>query len=86
MYTDFKGAFNVGDQCIMFDHMRQIGMPSTFVDPSEQLYCVSTTEHTTPYGSTPSIDINRGTLHGKPLSPFPFILFLEHYLFIAHSR
>jgi hypothetical protein len=62
MYADFKGAFNVADHRIKFKHMRQLGLPSTFVDTCEQLYGVSTTDHITPYGSTPSIDINRGTL------------------------
>jgi hypothetical protein len=62
MYADFNGAFNAADQRAMFKHMRPIGMPPTFVDTCEQLYGVSTTEYITPYGSTPSIDINRGTI------------------------
>jgi hypothetical protein len=37
-------------------------MPTTFVDTCEQLYGVSTTDYITPYGPTPSIDINRSTL------------------------
>jgi hypothetical protein len=69
MYADFKGAFNAADHRIMFKHMRQLGMPSTFVDTCEQLYGVSTEDYITPYGSTPSIDINRGTLQGDTLSP-----------------
>jgi hypothetical protein len=32
MYAGFKGAFNAADHRIMFKHMRQLGMPSTFVD------------------------------------------------------
>jgi hypothetical protein len=62
MGADFKGAFNAADHRIMFKHMRQLEMPSTFVDICEQFYGVSTTDCITPYGSTPSIDINRGTL------------------------
>jgi hypothetical protein len=61
MYAEFKGAFNAADHRIKFKHMRQLGMPLTFVDTCEQLYGVSTTDYITPYGSTPSIDINRGT-------------------------
>jgi hypothetical protein len=53
----------------MFKNMRQLGIPPTFVDTCEQLYGVSTTDYITPYGSTPSIDINRGTLQGDTLSP-----------------
>jgi hypothetical protein len=80
MYADFKGAFNAADHRIMFKHMRQLGMPPTFVDTSEQLYDVSTANYITPYGFNPSIDINRGTLHGSTLSPFLFTLFLEPLL------
>jgi hypothetical protein len=55
-------------------------MPPTFVDTCEQLYFLSTTDYITPYGSTPSIDINRGTLQGDTVSPFLFTLFLEPFL------
>jgi hypothetical protein len=80
MYADFKSAFNAADHRIMFKHMRQLGMPPTFVKTCEQLYWVSTTDYITPYDSTPSIDINRGTLHGDTLSPFLLTLFLEPFL------
>jgi hypothetical protein len=62
MYARFIGAFNAADHRIMFKHVLQLGMPPTFVDTCEQLYGVSTTTYITPYGSPPSIDINRGTL------------------------
>jgi hypothetical protein len=56
-------------------------MHPTFVDTCEQLYYgVSTTDYITPYGSTPSIDINRGTMQGDTLFPFLFTLFLEPFL------
>jgi hypothetical protein len=80
MYADFKGAFNAADYRIMFKHMRQLGMPPTFVDTCEQLYGVSSTDYITPYGPTSSIYINRGTLQGDTLSPFLFTLFLEPFL------
>jgi hypothetical protein len=44
MYADLKRAFNAKDHHIMFKHIRQLGMPSTFVDTHEQLYGVSTTD------------------------------------------
>jgi hypothetical protein len=69
MYAGFKGAVNAADHRIMFKHMRQLGMPPTFVDTCEHLYGVSSTEYMTPYGPTPSIDINRGTLQGIPSLP-----------------
>jgi hypothetical protein len=80
MYADFKGAFNAADHRIMFKHMRQLGMPSTFVNTCEQLCGVSSNDYITPYGSTPSIDINRGTMQGDTLSPFLFTLFLEPFI------
>jgi hypothetical protein len=55
-------------------------MPSTFADACEELYGVSTSDYITSYGSTPSIDINRGTLQGDTLSTFSFTLFLEAFL------
>jgi hypothetical protein len=54
-------------------------MPPTVVDTCERLYGVSTTDYITPYGPTPSIDINRGTLLGNNLSLFLFTLFLEPF-------
>jgi hypothetical protein len=80
MYADFKGAFNSADHRIMFKNMRQLGMPSTFVDTCEQLYGVSTTGCITPYGPTHYIDIKHGTLQGDTLSLFLFTLFLEPFL------
>jgi hypothetical protein len=70
MYADFKGAFNAADHRSMFKHMRQLGMPSTFVDTCEHLYGVSTTDYITPHGPTPSIDINRGTYRATPSPHF----------------
>jgi hypothetical protein len=80
MHADLNGFINVADHRIMFKHMRQLGMLSIFVDTCEQLYDVSTTNSNTPYGSTPAIDINPGTLQGGTLSPFLFTLFLEPFL------
>jgi hypothetical protein len=80
MYADFKGAFNAADHRIIMKHMHQLGVTPTFVDTCEQPYGVSTTNYNTPYGPTPSIDINRGTLHGDTLSLLLFTLFLEPFL------
>jgi hypothetical protein len=79
MYADFKGAFNAADHRIKFSHLRQLCMPPIFVDTCEQLYGDPTTDYITPCGSTPSIDINRGTLHGDILSPFLFTLSLHQF-------
>jgi hypothetical protein len=55
-------------------------MLSTFVNICAHLYGVSSTDYITPYGPTPSIDINRRTFQGDTLSPFLFTLFLEPFL------
>jgi hypothetical protein len=73
MYADFKGAFHEADHRIMFKHMREFGMPPSFVDTCEQLYRVSTTNYITPNGTTPHIDIKgvhyRGTRCHPSSSP-----------------
>jgi hypothetical protein len=79
MHVDLMGAFNAEGHRIMFKHMRQLGITSTFVGTCEQLYNVSTTDYITPYDSTPFIDINRGTLHGDTLSAFLFTLCSESF-------
>jgi hypothetical protein len=48
IYADFKGAFNAADHRIMFKHMRQLGMPPTFVNTCEQFYGVSATDYISP--------------------------------------
>jgi hypothetical protein len=78
--ANFRGAFNAADHRIMFKHMRQLGMPPTFVDTCEHLYDVSSTDYITPYGPTPSIDNNRGTLQGGTLCPSLYTLFFEPFL------
>jgi hypothetical protein len=80
MYADLKGAFTSDDHIVMFKHMRELGMPSSFVTACEQIYGVFITNYVTPYGITPHIEINRGTLQGDTLSPFPFTLFFEPFL------
>jgi hypothetical protein len=62
----------------MFKRMHQLGMPSTSINTSEQLYGVTTTNNSTPYGPTPSIEFDRGTPQGDTLSPFLFTLFFKH--------
>jgi hypothetical protein len=46
----------------MFKHMRELGMPSSFVTTCEQLYGVSNTKYITPHGNTLHIEDNRGPL------------------------
>jgi hypothetical protein len=80
MYSDLKGTFHGADHKILFKHMRELGMPSSFITTCGQLYGVSNTNYITPHGNTPHIDINRGTVQGDTLPPFLFTLFLEPFL------
>ena len=76
-FADFKGAFNGTDHRIMFQFMRDLGMPECYVRTCEHIYSTSRTAYITPHGLTPQIPIHRGTLQGDTLSPFLFTLFLE---------
>ena len=76
-FADFKGAFNGTDHRLMFQFMRELGIPECYVATCEQLYLASNTYYMTPHGNTADIPIRRGTLQGHTLSPFLFTLFLE---------
>ena len=77
VYADFKGAFNATDHTLLFQFMRRIGIPDSYVNMCEQLYTASSTYFMTPHGNTTPLDIQRGTLQGDTLSPFLFTLFIE---------
>mgnify|MGYP001950475181 CR=1 FL=1 len=79
-YIDFKCAFNAVDHDILFRFMTDLGMPDEFVDTCRHLYSCSSTAYMTPYGPTPPISVDRGTLQGDTLSPFLFLLFMEPLL------
>ena len=76
-FADFKGAFNGTDHRLMFQFMRELGIPECYVATCEQLYLASNTYYMTPHGNTADIPIRRGTLQGDTLSPFLFTLFPE---------
>jgi hypothetical protein len=78
-----KGAFKAAEYRIMFKQMRKPDMPPSVVDTCEQLNGVSTTNYLTPYGPTPSIDIDRNILHGDIFFPFLFTPFLEPFLCLS---
>jgi hypothetical protein len=79
MYADFKIAFNAADHRIMFKHMRQLGMPPTFVDTCDKLYGVY---HQLQHPLRPHPVYRHQPRHaawGQPL-PFLFTRFLEPFL------
>ena len=79
-YIDFKSAFNGTDHRLLFQFMKDLGIPEKYIGICKQIYGNSKTAYATPYGLTRDLDINRGTLQGDTLSPFLFTLFLEPLL------
>ena len=79
-YSDFKGAFGGMDHRILFNTMRTLGFPDSYIQICEQLYSSSTTCYMLPVGHTPQQHIYKGTLQGDTLSPFLFIIFIEPLL------
>jgi hypothetical protein len=82
MYADFKGDINAVDYRIMFKHMRQLGMPSAFVDTCEQLYGTtgSPLPTTTPHSVPLDLSMLAEAPDRKTHSPFMFTLFIEQFL------
>jgi hypothetical protein len=50
------------------------------IEVVKNLYSNAITSIHTPYGDTPPIKMERGTIQGDSLSPFLFILYLEPLL------
>ncbi len=71
-YIDFKGAFPFQDHLLLTRTLTFLGFPTDFVSLINNLYTSATTIFLTPYGPTPPIRIQRGTLQGDPLSSLLF--------------
>ena len=78
--VDLKEAFDTIDHHRMIKVIRDLGYPEDAIQVVQGLYENASTKVTTPYGHTPAIQIQRGTLQGDSLSPFLFILYLEPLL------
>jgi len=66
---------------IMYD----LGFPTDAIDTVKNLYEDATTQITLPSGgSTQKIPVERGTIQGDTLSPFLFLLYMEHLLRWLH--
>ena len=77
---DFSSAFNRVDHARLFYIMTELGIPTDAIAVVKDIYSGATTKIRTTAGTTPAIDITRGTIQGDSLSPFLFILFLEPLL------
>ena len=80
-YIDFKNAFGSIDHARLLATMEDLGYPTDAVEIVGNIYNNSTTAFTgNHFGSTPPINISRGTIQGDTLSPYLFIIFLEPLL------
>ena len=80
-YIDFKNAFGSIDHARLLALMEDLGYPKDAVEIVGNIYTNSTTSFTgTHFGTTPPINVSRGTIQGDTLSPYLFIIFLEPLL------
>ena len=80
-YIDFRNAFGSIDHARLLAIMEDLGYPLDAIEIVGNIYNNSTTSFTgSHFGSTPPIEISRGTIQGDTLSPYLFIIFLEPLL------
>ena len=80
-YIDFRNAFGSIDHARLLALMEDLGYPSDAIAIIGNIYKDSTTAFTgSHFGTTPPINISRGTIQRDTLSPYLFIIFLEPLL------
>ena len=80
-YIDFRNAFGSIDHARLLALMEDLGFPTDAVEIIGNIYTNSTTSFTdSHFGTTPPIEISRGTIQGDILSPYLFIIFMEPLL------
>jgi hypothetical protein len=80
-YIDFRNAFGSIDHARLLALMEDLGYPTDAIEIIGNIYKDSTTSFTgSHFGTTPPINISRGTIQGDTLSPYLFIIFLEPLL------
>ena len=81
LIVDFTSAFNTTNHDCMLRIMYDLGFPADAIDAVRNLYQYATTQVNLPSGvCSNKIPIERGTKQGDTLSPFLFLLYMEHLL------
>ena len=81
LIVDFTSAFNTTNHHCMLRIMYDLGFPADAIDAVRNLYQYATTQVNLPSGvCSNKIPIERGTKQGDTLSPFLFLLYMEHLL------
>eukprot|EP00775_Hariotina_reticulata_P006754 gene6754-biopygen8553 len=80
LQADMTEAFDTIDHDKLLMIMYDLGFPTDAIEVVKDLYTNARTTFQTPYGPTPALEINRGTIQGDSLSPFLFIIYLEPLL------
>lgn len=85
LYVDFSSAFNMVDHDKLLMIMYDLGFPVDAIEIVKNIYTGATTYIRAAGGTSPAVQVNRGTIQGDTLSPFLFLLFLEPLLRWLHS-
>jgi hypothetical protein len=64
----------------MLQIMYNLGFPTDCIEVTRDLYTGAANRYQTPYGPTPPVQVDRGTMQGDTLSPFLFLLYIEPLL------
>ena len=77
VYIDFKNASGSIDHARRLAIMKDLGYPTDVINLIGNIYSQSSTIYIGEYfGKTLPISIQRGTIQGDTLSPYPFLIFL----------
>ncbi len=80
LMADMTEAFDTISHDKLLMILYDLGYPTDAIEVVRDLYTGATTTIQTPYGPTPPITLERGTIQGDSLSPFLFVLYIEPLL------
>ena len=76
LFIDFSSAFNTIDHDKLLIIMYDLGFPGDCIEVTKDPYANARTELKLPYGNTPAIKMDRGTIQGDSLSTLLFLIFM----------